>query len=116
MIGTGPTVRDQVMPGVFEYLAGLLHTKSLTVDGQVTLIGSANVDRHSFELSDENNILFYNRNLTVDVRRRLWNNTVAVLGPVLERGMSGVWLALYEYRTLPRFYPFMGDFPEHRKG
>ena len=92
---------------IFEYEGGLLHTKSLTLDGQVTLIGSANMDRRSFELDYENNILFYNRPLTADMRkrqdsyitkskeitremvarwswgRRLWNNTIAILGPVL---------------------------------
>jgi cardiolipin synthase len=92
---------------IFEYEVGLLHTKSLTIDGEVTLIGSANMDRRSFELNYENNILFYNPALTSDVRqrqasyiaqsrpvtsetltewtwrRRLWNNTIAMLGPVL---------------------------------
>jgi cardiolipin synthase A/B len=92
---------------VFEYQGGLLHTKSLTLDGDVTLIGSANMDRRSFDLNYENNILFYDPTLTADVRRRqdaylarsrpvtadqiagwsmirrLWNNTIAMLGPVL---------------------------------
>ena len=73
----------------------------------MTLIGSANMDRRSFELDYENNILFYDRSLTADMRhrqdsyiakskpmtsemvmrwtwgRRLWNNTIAILGPVL---------------------------------
>ena len=44
---------------IFEYEGGLLHNKSLTIDGEVTLIGSANMDRRSFELNYENNILFY---------------------------------------------------------
>ena len=43
---------------IYEYVGGLLHTKSLTLDGEVTLIGSANMDRRSFELNYENNILF----------------------------------------------------------
>jgi len=92
---------------IFEYKGGLLHTKSLTLDGEVTLIGSANMDRRSFELNYENNILFYDPALTATVRqrqqsyiaasdpvgaeivqgwawqRRLWNNTIAMLGPVL---------------------------------
>jgi cardiolipin synthase len=92
---------------IFEYQAGLLHTKSLTLDREVTLIGSANMDRRSFELNYENNILFHDPALTRDVRarqqdylanstpvtadivdqwpmtRRLWNNTIAMLGPVL---------------------------------
>ena len=92
---------------IFEYEGGLLHTKSLTLDGEVTLIGSANMDRRSFELDYENNILFYDRSMTEEVRqrqdsyiaqskpvtaemvqswtwrRRLWNNAIAILGPVL---------------------------------
>lgn len=92
---------------IYEYEGGLLHTKSLTLDGEVTLIGSANMDRRSFELNYENNILFHSKELTGDVRQRqqayidhskpvtlaiveswsltqrLWNNTFAMLGPVL---------------------------------
>lgn len=100
---------DLVEAGVriYEYVGGLLHTKSLTIDSEVTLIGSANMDRRSFELNYENNILFYDQSLTADVlqrqesyiirsnlvtremvtqwnwRQRLWNNTIAMLGPVL---------------------------------
>ena len=36
---------------IFEYEGGLLHTKSLTLDGEITLIGSANMDRRSFDLN-----------------------------------------------------------------
>ncbi|MCB9874829.1 MAG: cardiolipin synthase, partial [Planctomycetaceae bacterium] len=92
---------------IHEYVGGLLHTKSLTLDGEVTLIGSANMDRRSFDLNYENNILFCDAELTAAVcrrqqdyltkskvvtqedvanwstTRRLWNNTIAMLGPVL---------------------------------
>src|SRR6266403_2857923 len=92
---------------IYEYEGGLLHTKSLTLDGEVTLIGSANMDRRSFDLNYENNILFYDPTLTAEIRRgqdaylacshpvtaqtvaqwpmirRLWNNTIAMLGPIL---------------------------------
>lgn len=56
--------------GIHEYVGGLLHAKSLTIDGETTLIGSANMDRRSFELNFENNILFHDLRLTQDVRRR----------------------------------------------
>ena len=92
---------------IFEYEGGLLHTKSLTLDGEITLIGSANMDRRSFELNYENNILFHDRSLTAEMRyrqesyitgskpitsemvacwnlrSRLWNNAIAMFGPVL---------------------------------
>jgi cardiolipin synthase len=92
---------------IYEYVGGLLHTKSLTLDGEISLIGSANMDRRSFDLNYENNILLYNLDLTQQIRarqqryldkallvapeqvndwprhRQLINNTVAMLGPVL---------------------------------
>jgi len=92
---------------IHEYVGGLLHTKSLTLDGEVTLIGSANMDRRSFDLNYENNILFCDAELTAavrerqreylasssavtreivaawPVRRRIWNNILAMLGPIL---------------------------------
>ena len=42
---------------VLEYPLGLLHTKSMTVDGEIALVGSANMDRRSLELNYENNLL-----------------------------------------------------------
>jgi cardiolipin synthase len=92
---------------IHEYEGGLLHTKSLTLDGEITLIGSANMDRRSFDLNYENNILFYDPGLTAvmlqrqqeyitrshlvdpdvvaawSMAHRLWNNTIAMLGPLL---------------------------------
>src|SRR5215469_11935189 len=89
---------------IYEYEGGLLHTKSLTVDSELTLIGSANMDRRSFELNYENNILFYDPALTGEVHRRqqdylarahritadrlaewslprrLWNSGIAMMG------------------------------------
>jgi cardiolipin synthase len=92
---------------IYEYEGGLLHTKSLTVDGKVTLIGSANMDRRSFDLNYENNILLVDAPLTQSMIERqqeylthshrvtkeavqawplsrcLWNNLIATLGPLL---------------------------------
>ena len=92
---------------VFEYEGGLLHSKTLTVDGEICLLGSANMDRRSFDLNYENNILLFDHQLTADLYRRqqqylasarrvtsadieswtiphrLLNNAVAMLGPVL---------------------------------
>jgi cardiolipin synthase len=91
---------------ICEYGGGLLHTKSITVDGEITLIGSANMDRRSLELNYENNILVYDPALTEamlarqrdyitkskeithrqvtnwSMPRKLLNNTVAILGPL----------------------------------
>lgn len=92
---------------IYEYTKGLLHTKSLTIDGEFTLIGSANIDRRSFDLNYENNMLIADKKIVADIIsrqrryiknsqlvtvnaveqwsawRRLWNNAIAVLGPIL---------------------------------
>jgi len=91
---------------IHEYVGGLLHTKSMTVDGELMLIGSANMDRRSLELNYENNILVHDADLTAamatrqqhyiaqsrqvtleevtgwSLPRQLVNNTVAILGPL----------------------------------
>ena len=92
---------------IYEYVGGLLHSKTLTVDGELSLIGSANMDRRSFDLNFENNILFQDRELTQELRsrqekyiaqslpisqtdvaawswpHRLRNNLLAMLSPIL---------------------------------
>lgn len=55
---------------VYEFQPGLLHTKSITVDRRMTLIGSANMDRRSFDLNYENNILLADPALTQAMRDR----------------------------------------------
>ncbi len=90
-----------------EYRRGLLHAKTMVVDNAVGLIGSANLDRRSFELNFENNILFADVAFAAAVRarqdawladcdrvtaedvarfgigRRLWQNSLAMLSPIL---------------------------------
>ncbi|MDG6094434.1 cardiolipin synthase [Acetobacter sp. AN02] len=64
--------RDLLSAGVriLEFPDGLLHSKTLTMDDGITLIGSANMDRRSFDLNFENNILLYDHEFTRSVRER----------------------------------------------
>ena len=92
---------------IYEYNAGLLHAKSMTIDGEITLIGSANMDCRSFALNFENNILLVDAGATTAIRsrqmaylsdctritaedvagwswrRQAWNNAFAIFGPLL---------------------------------
>ena len=100
---------DLIAAGVrlFEYRCGLLHAKTMVVDGRIGLIGSANLDRRSFELNFENNILFSDEAFAAVIRarqaefladsdevtmadvdrftlvQRFWHNSVAMLSPIL---------------------------------
>ncbi|MEP5765166.1 MAG: cardiolipin synthase [Halieaceae bacterium] len=92
---------------IMEFEGGLLHAKTLTMDGQITLVGSTNLDRRSFEINFENNILLRDSAITAAVLQRqeeyitasrevtlaqleswslgsrLLNNSLAMLAPVL---------------------------------
>ncbi|MDX2412009.1 MAG: cardiolipin synthase [Woeseiaceae bacterium] len=92
---------------IHEFEGGLLHAKSLTIDGKLSLIGSSNMDLRSFDLNYENNILLQDEGTTLTVcerqqeyisrarpvilptvlawpwYRRIWNNAIATIGPVL---------------------------------
>ncbi len=90
-----------------EFTGGLLHAKTLVLDGAACLIGSSNIDVRSFDLNFENNILLQDTAIAqaVEARqaeyiagsmhisladvdawprhRRIWNNAVATVGPIL---------------------------------
>ncbi|MEP7315480.1 MAG: cardiolipin synthase [Sphingomicrobium sp.] len=74
-----------------EYQRGLLHAKTMVVDGLVGLIGSANLDRRSFELNFENNILFHNTDFASKIRERqdefLADSKIVTAGMVAETSM-----------------------------
>jgi cardiolipin synthase len=48
---------------IFEYQAGLLHAKTMVVDGVWATIGSTNLDNRSLALNDELNLVVYDRGL-----------------------------------------------------
>jgi cardiolipin synthase len=52
---------------VYEYRAALLHSKTMVIDSMWATVGSTNLDRRSFELNEELNLVVYNG----DIARRL---------------------------------------------
>lgn len=92
---------------IWEYDGGLLHAKTLTIDDEISFIGSSNLDLRSFDLNYESNILLHDYAITraiaqrqadyidasqpvtlADVKcwpahKRMWNNAIATMGPVL---------------------------------
>ncbi len=92
---------------IAQFKDGLLHTKSLTIDGDVSVFGSVNLDMRSLWLNFEISLLVYDRDFTGRLRalqgeyladseeleleawrrrprsRRLAENTLRLLGPLL---------------------------------
>src|SRR5215470_14326591 len=48
---------------IFEYLPGLLHAKTVVIDGEWVTIGSTNFDNRSFALNEELNATIYDRGI-----------------------------------------------------
>ncbi len=89
------------------FQGGLLHAKIITVDGHFAMIGSANLDRRSFDLNYECNLMLHSHEVTalLDARqesylararpvtraevrawsalRRIRNNAIALAAPIL---------------------------------
>jgi cardiolipin synthase len=80
------------------YAAGLLHTKSITVDGELSLFGTANLDVRSLSLNFELMLAIYDTGFTAQLlglQRRYEADSVPVvpdawrLRPVVERVKEG---------------------------
>ena len=92
---------------IFEFHKGLLHAKTMTIDRDLALISTANLDRRSFELNFEVSVIVYDTDFASQLRfvqrsyigdshaidadvwsRRPWpkvlvNNAVALVAPLL---------------------------------
>ncbi|MDD6919986.1 MAG: cardiolipin synthase [Eubacteriales bacterium] len=49
---------------IYIYNNGFLHAKTMTIDGEISTVGSTNFDRRSFSLNFESNAIFYDRVVT----------------------------------------------------
>ena len=55
---------------IHEYRPGLLHAKTMCIDGTVSFIGSTNLDLRSFDLNFENNVLLQDESTTQAITKR----------------------------------------------
>ncbi len=92
---------------IHEFNGGLLHAKTMTIDREISLIGSANLDRRSLDLNFEVSMIVYDDDFSSElrflqttyieqstpispkeplewsIRRRLWQNGVSLIAPIL---------------------------------
>ena len=54
---------------IYEFTPGFLHTKSLTADGEIAILGTINMDYRSFQLHCECGAVFYGAPVIADVLR-----------------------------------------------
>jgi cardiolipin synthase len=63
----GPLLKAGVK--IYEYRAGLLHAKTMVVDGRWATVGSTNLDNRSFALNEELNVAVYDRGFAAQLER-----------------------------------------------
>lgn len=55
---------------IYQYKKGFLHSKTLTIDGMVSLVGTCNLDERSLKLNYEVAILFYNEKIAKNLSKQ----------------------------------------------
>lgn len=92
---------------LYEFHGGLLHAKTMTIDRNLALVSTANIDRRSFELNFEISLIVYDTDFASQLRflqrsyvdrstrlhlyqwrnrglgTRLWQNAIGILSPLL---------------------------------
>lgn len=53
---------------IYQHQKGLLHSKTITIDDNICLLGSTNLDRRSFYINFELNVLLYGHEITHQMR------------------------------------------------
>ena len=54
---------------LWEFRRGFLHSKTVSVDGEMAIVTTANLDRRSYEINFETSVVVYDNGFAADVRR-----------------------------------------------
>jgi len=65
--GFGPLLLGGIE--IYEYQAGLMHAKTMVVDGVLAAVGSTNLDNRSFALNEEINLIVYDRGVAARLEK-----------------------------------------------
>ena len=87
---------------IYEYQPGLLHAKTMTIDGIWATIGSTNLDTRSFALNDEVNAVVYHNEVVVQLEKVFADDLTYSKKIELEQWRSrGIVNQLLELLSLP---------------
>jgi cardiolipin synthase len=67
VLHAGRSFQDQLLEAgvrIYELKDSMTHAKTITIDGYLSTIGSANLDQRSFRLNFEANLFFFDESLT----------------------------------------------------
>jgi cardiolipin synthase len=87
---------------IFEYMAALMHAKTMVVDGVWATIGSTNFDNRSFALNEELNLTFYDTRLARQLEDAFEKDLKYAKRITYEEWNSrGIGERIYEYFAFP---------------
>lgn len=88
---------------IYEYQPGLLHAKTMTIDGRWATIGSTNFDSRSFALNEELNLIVYDNRELAGRLERIFADDLAHARRITERTWQrrGPVDRLFEVLSLP---------------
>ena len=59
---------------IYRYKAGFLHCKDIVTDGKISTMGTCNFDMRSFEINYEVNSVFYNEEISQNIRNQFYKD------------------------------------------
>src|SRR5262245_37651841 len=87
---------------IYEYRAGLLHAKTMVIDGVWATVGSTNLDRRSFALNDEINLVVYDAAFARELQRVFDDDLTQSSRMTYENWQRrGVFSRLLEFLAIP---------------
>jgi len=87
---------------IYEYQAGLLHAKTMTIDGAWAMVGSANMDNRSLALNDEISLIAYDREIAERLEK-VFEDDLTQARPIDPQSWRerSLWRRFLEFLTLP---------------
>lgn len=83
---------------IYQYQKGFLHAKTLVVDGQISSVGSANLDYRSFKLNFESNAFLYDPEFSEKMRQTFLQDVTNSKQLTLEDfAAQSKWLRFKQY-------------------
>ena len=87
---------------IYEYQSGLLHAKTMTIDGVWAMVGSANLDNRSLALNDEISLIAYDREIAERLEKVFEEDLTHAQPTDPENWRErGLWRRFLEFLTVP---------------
>src|SRR5690606_24303377 len=92
---------------IYRYQKGFVHAKTLTVDGSISIVGTANMDHRSFYLNFEVNAIIYSTEFAEELRRSFYKDIESSSLIQYEEWVSRPFYTKLAERTARLFSPLL---------